>query len=347
MNEILLSVVVPVYRVQPFLQECIDAFYMQDVPEPSYEVIFIDDGSPDNCGKILDENASLHSNITVIHQQNAGVSTARNRGLDRAQGKYVWFVDPDDFIQDHFLEKLFAVLDKPDAPDMVTFGVYEFGDYTSDCALSEEERRNKQTLKNNRAPNEQYDATLCRHVYKRALFTENNIRFDPLITVCEDNVVHFLVEGRVQTQEMLSDVGYFYRKRTNSLSTGSAERYYESRVRIASLFIGYYNEGYGNHYIAGYLLSSQLKLALLHIAKMKNPRRRTELARLRDMGLFPLTIDEKDTFFEVKRPENNAADIRYNKAYNSIYTKKGYRAVRAFILRNKIKNRLKYLLHKE
>ena len=340
-KEILLSVVVPVYRVEPYLRECLDSLFTQDVSEDAYEVVCVDDGSPDNCGKILDEYALSHRNMVVIHQKNAGVSAARNKGLDNASGKYVWFVDPDDFIQDDFLEKLFAVIKTQNAPDMITFGVYEFGDYTTDCVLSPEELLHKRELKNNRAPNEQYDATLCRHLYLRKIFVENHIAFDPEIRACEDNVVHFLVEGKVRTQAMIPEVGYFYRKRTNSLSTGSAEHYYESRIRIASLFIDYYHNNYGNHYIAGYLLTSQLKMALLHVAKMKNPRRRRELDRLKALRLFPLEIDKKDTFFEIKREETSKENRFYNECYNSIYTKKGYRSMRRYLLIKKVKTRLK------
>ena len=338
MKNVLLSIIVPVYGVEPFLRECLDSLFLQNIPESEYEVICVDDGSPDRSGEILDEYALCHGNMTVIHRQNAGVSAARNRGLDAAGGEYIWFVDPDDFIQDDFLETLFCCIKQRNVPDMITFGVYEFGDYTTDCSLSPEEKAQKKNLKNNRAPNEQYDATLCRHVYKRSLFTENGIRFDPLISVCEDNVVHFLAEGRVKTQAMLEPVGYFYRKRTNSLSSGSPERYYESRVRIATLFSEHYRSGYGNHYIAGYLLTSQLKLALLHIAKMKNPRRKTELARLKSLGLFPLKeVDRKDTFYEIKRDETCAANRRYNRAYNAIYTDAGYRSMRRILFWNRVK----------
>ena len=338
-NELFLSLIIPIYNVEQFLGECLDSCLEQDIDQSRYEIICVDDGSTDDSGSILDRYAAEHANIIAIHQPNGGVSVARNTGLKAAGGKYLWFVDPDDLIQDHFLKTLLDTVETQQRPDMVTFGVYEFGDYTTDCSLSEDELLHKHELKNNRAPNEQYDATLCRHLYKNEIFSAKQIAFDPKIKVCEDNVVHFVYEGNVRTQAMIPEVGYFYRKRRNSLSSGSAEQYYETRVRIATLFLDYYFSGYGNHYIAGYLLTSQLKMALAHVARMKNPKRRRELKRLRALGLFPLKIDPKNTFFEKKRDETKSINRLYNKSYNSIYTIKGYYLMRWFVLKKKIRNR--------
>lgn len=336
-----LSIIIPVYNSYPYLRECLDSCLDSDADPDLYEIICIDDGSPDASGAVLDEYAAKYPNVKVIHKENGGVSTARNAGMRIAVGEYYWFVDPDDFIQDGIIPKLFQTIIKEDHPDMITFGVYEFGDY-SDCPeLSKEELEHKLELKNNRAPNEEYDATLCRHFYKSRIFRENKIEFDPLIVACEDNVVHFLFEGQIKTEAMLPDVGYFYRLRGNGLTHQSAERCYESRVRIAALFVDYYKEMYGNHYIAGYMLTSQLKMALRHITKMKNPRRKTELTRLKTLGLFPLTIDKKDTFFEIKRDESKALNRLYNKAYNEIYTISGYRIMRVFALLDKVKELFK------
>ena len=335
-----LSIIIPVYNVEAFLGECLDSCLVQDLPHDRYEIICVDDGSTDKSGAILDAYAEKYGNLTVLHQKNGGVSAARNSGLDRARGEYVWFVDPDDFIQDDFLMALLAVVEQNGQPHMVTFGMYAFGDYRSDCELTPEERAHKRELKNNRSPNETYDATLCRHLYKREIFETFGIRFDPEILCCEDNVVHFLFDGRAKTGAYLEETGYFYRRRTGSLSSGNAEKYYESRVRIAMLFLTYYREMYGNHYIAGYMLTSQLKMALAHIAKMKNPRRRLELQRLKELGLYPLKIDPSDTYYEKKRDEKRISGRLYNKAYNSDYTRFGYAGLRYFVLQKKIAARL-------
>lgn len=91
-----LSIIVPVYNVEPFLRRCLDSILSQNYKD--FEVIVIDDGSPDNCGAIIDEYARQDDRIIAIHQQNKGVSAARNAGLRIARGEYVGFVDPDDWL---------------------------------------------------------------------------------------------------------------------------------------------------------------------------------------------------------------------------------------------------------
>ena len=91
-----LSIIVPIYNVEKYLLRCLDSIAAQTCG--AFEAILIDDGSPDGCGRICDEYAAKDPRFTVIHQENRGVSAARNAGLRAAKGEYVGFVDPDDFI---------------------------------------------------------------------------------------------------------------------------------------------------------------------------------------------------------------------------------------------------------
>ena len=79
------SIIIPVYNVEPYLQQCLDSVHAQQ--DPSFEVILVDDGSTDNSGKICDLFAETHNNTTVIHQENGGLSDARNAGIKIAQGE--------------------------------------------------------------------------------------------------------------------------------------------------------------------------------------------------------------------------------------------------------------------
>lgn len=99
-----ISVIVPIYRVEAYLAECMDSILSQTYQD--FELILVDDGSPDNCGAICDEYAEKDSRIRVIHQKNGGLSAARNAGLDIAQGEYVTFVDSDDVLHPNYLEYL-------------------------------------------------------------------------------------------------------------------------------------------------------------------------------------------------------------------------------------------------
>ena len=99
-----LSIVVPVYGVAKYLPKCVDSLLMQDIYD--YEIILVDDGSPDECPEICDQYAGQYSNIKVIHQANAGLSAARNTGILAAQGDYILFVDSDDYLQPNTLGTL-------------------------------------------------------------------------------------------------------------------------------------------------------------------------------------------------------------------------------------------------
>lgn len=102
MSEILISVIVPVYKVEPYIRKCVESILSQTYQQ--IEVILVDDGSPDNCGAICDEYARADSRITVIHTENEGVYIARNKALDVATGDYLMFVDSDDWVEPEFCE---------------------------------------------------------------------------------------------------------------------------------------------------------------------------------------------------------------------------------------------------
>lgn len=109
----LVSVIVPVYKVEEYLRECVDSIINQTYK--NLEIILVDDGSPDKCGEICDEYARDDSRVTVYHKENGGLSDARNYGMSRAHGEYITFVDSDDVIKENFVEALMRLIDKYDA----------------------------------------------------------------------------------------------------------------------------------------------------------------------------------------------------------------------------------------
>ena len=106
------SIIVPVYNVEKYIRQCLDSITNQK--NVDYEVIAVDDGSPDSCGEILDRYSESNDRIVVVHQENAGVSAARNKGIEQAKGKWVYFVDSDDWLIDDSLEAAVNVADKTD-----------------------------------------------------------------------------------------------------------------------------------------------------------------------------------------------------------------------------------------
>ena len=113
MVEELISIIVPVYNVEKYLEKCIESIINQNYR--NIEIILVDDGSKDNSGNICDKYAEKDSRIKVIHKKNGGLSDARNSGLEVAKGKYVGFVDSDDFIAKDMYEYLFKLMKNNDA----------------------------------------------------------------------------------------------------------------------------------------------------------------------------------------------------------------------------------------
>ena len=105
-----LSFIVPVYNVAPYLRKCVDSLIAQDYDD--YEIILVDDGSTDECPQICDELAAAYENIRVIHQENAGLSAARNAGLKVAKGEYICFVDSDDYWEENVLGGLMEQVER-------------------------------------------------------------------------------------------------------------------------------------------------------------------------------------------------------------------------------------------
>lgn len=109
----LISVIVPVFKVEQYLKRCVSSILNQSYK--NIEIILVDDGSPDNCPEICDDLSSKYSNITVIHKKNGGLSSARNAGLEKCNGRYISFVDSDDFIDKNFINRLYECIIKYDA----------------------------------------------------------------------------------------------------------------------------------------------------------------------------------------------------------------------------------------
>ena len=122
----MISIIVPVYNVEKYLERCIESLINQTYQ--NIEIILIDDGSSDNCGEICDKYAKVDSRIKVIHQVNSGVSVARNAGLMAAKGEYIGFIDSDDFVNSDMYETLLTSMIKNDCD--IAIGGYDYVDET-------------------------------------------------------------------------------------------------------------------------------------------------------------------------------------------------------------------------
>lgn len=110
MSQPLVSVIVPIYKVEPYLRRCLDSIVNQTYT--NLEIILVDDGSPDACPQICDEYAARDNRIVVIHKENGGLSDARNAGLDICKGEYISFIDSDDWVDEKYVEVLYEIQKK-------------------------------------------------------------------------------------------------------------------------------------------------------------------------------------------------------------------------------------------
>lgn len=118
-----LSIIIPFYNVEQYIAQCLDSVYQQDIPEEEYEVICVNDASPDNSRDIVKEYQKKHKNLILVeHEVNKKLGAARNTGRREAQGKYIWNVDSDDMIAPNCLKEMLEICEKNEL-DVLMFGV--------------------------------------------------------------------------------------------------------------------------------------------------------------------------------------------------------------------------------
>lgn len=218
----LISVIVPVYNVEKYLKKCIDSIINQTYR--NLEIILVDDGSPDNAGKICDEYALKDHRIRVIHKENGGLSDARNAGIDVVHGEYLSFVDSDDYLDEHMMEKLLAALISEDAE----MSMCRFTYVDDDGHLLEKKNAELPPAKSEvltgfeaiRRLNEgsgQYSIACCK-LYKRDLF--QGVRF-PVGKRHEDEFVSHVLFMKCNRVACIGEALYYYVQRNDSIM-GSA-----------------------------------------------------------------------------------------------------------------------------
>lgn len=125
-----LSIIVPVYNVELYLEKCLSSFYDNNLSEELYEVIVVDDGSPDSCLEISKQLQAKHSNMHIVSQPNGGLGNARNEGVRCAIGNYIWFVDSDDWITSDAISNILNIT-RCFSPEIINFDfIYSNGDRT-------------------------------------------------------------------------------------------------------------------------------------------------------------------------------------------------------------------------
>ena len=240
----MVSVVIPVYNTEGYIASCIDSILAQSLKD--IEIICIDDGSKDNSGHILDTYEKNHENVKVYHQINQGLSAARNAGLQHAQGKYVYFMDSDDLLEETALEELSERAEK-DQLEVLFFGAESF----FDDEVSEEDRaKNKLPMVYSRA-GEYPDVTsgtkmLVMHDQQKAYYTSVCIQFVRTDFIREHGMGFY--EGLLHEDNLYTLRLYLHAQRMGNMD----RHFFRRRIRANSIMTA--TVTYKN--ILGYYLSA-------------------------------------------------------------------------------------------
>lgn len=222
----LVSIIVPVYKVEEYLDECIGSLVNQTYH--NIEIILVDDGSPDNCPQMCDDWASRDNRIKVIHKSNGGVSSARNEGLNVANGAWIWFVDSDDTVSITALEKLTKYVDDV---DLVVFNAKVDKLYVKDKNFFDDYYFKYQ-----------FGFEPWNKLYKKSIIENNNLKFDTQETIGEDLLFNITYYQYANTYKFTILKYYNYRVREDSAMQSNNEMRIEQQLRLYAKIYKIYKE---------------------------------------------------------------------------------------------------------
>lgn len=259
------SVIIPVYNVEKYLKRCVDSILSQTLKE--IEIILIDDGSTDSSGKVCDEYSEKDNRILVIHKKNARVAAARNDGIKLARGKYISFIDSDDWIEPHMYEIMMKKAEELELDfimcDFIKRGVekeyrvsqpidkgfYDRNRIKKDlfpCLIMFENIELPSTISN------------CTCLFNREFLFENNIFYDEDIHYCEDSIFGSkAMYNANRFYYMKENYFYNYFYNPNSTTTNYNEKKWDSYLKINDRLKEYF--GYGE-----FDFSRQIKINMLY-----------------------------------------------------------------------------------
>ena len=240
MYDKLVSVVIPVYNVEKYLDRCIESIVNQTYR--NLEIILVDDGSPDNCPEMCDNWAEKDNRIKVIHKKNAGLGMARNSGIEAATGTYILFIDSDDYIDLSTVEKCVCESEH-DKNDIVVFGMCDaFADgtvaehpiKTGACKFTGKQIIDEilpQLFTNETGA----DISVCNKMYRLELIKNNGVRFySEREFLSEDAVFNLEIFKYTESVSFVPEIFYYYYKNEKSLT----HTYKEDLQELNNNFLG-------------------------------------------------------------------------------------------------------------
>jgi len=234
-----LSIIIPIYNLENYIALTLDFCLRQNIPSAEYEIICINDGSSDKSEEIISSYTAKYPNVKLFSQANAGVSAARNKGIELAQGKYIWFVDGDDTIAENCLANLLDIVEKNEI-DIFSIEMQRVSE-----RKSAEANFNKYVLC---APDEDKLAFMiskggvgggvCRQIFKTELLKINGLRFNQNIRYSEDVLFGFKALIKAEVCAKTDTVLYYYYQREGSAMHSSNHlKHVESMYLLAGEYL--------------------------------------------------------------------------------------------------------------
>lgn len=244
-TDCLLSIIVPVYNVEKYIRSCMESIFRQNLDESIFEVIIVNDGTPDHSMEMIQDIIDQHSNISVLNQENLSLSVARNNGIAKARGEYIIMPDSDDLLIENSLSVLLEIALDSKA-DLIVADFLEMTDEEIDELTTIEqppliimERKNEDLYMQDLNPNQCY---VWRTLYRRSFLVDNNISFVPGIS-CQDvpftnecylrskNSLRVNILLNIYRRRQMSATSFFNKKKCMDLCTAVAATWKLRNIR--------------------------------------------------------------------------------------------------------------------
>ena len=224
-----ISIITPIYNKDKYIGRCIESIIKQTFDK--WELILLNDGSTDSSGKICEEYAKLDERIRVIHKKNTGVSNTRNLGVKLSEGKYITFIDGDDWIEEDYLEKMFYAIKKMKVDILVTGCVYETKKGTvNPFKIGRKNVFNKTEAQIEFLKQDKFIWTICDKLYKKSLF--KNIKLNETLKIAEDTLLFWTMINSVEKIGYLPIYKYHYDLRASNTMTKPFSRIWFNPLKV-------------------------------------------------------------------------------------------------------------------